>query len=190
MAGVALQIETADALLEAGAQPERVRQALSQALSLTRASLEEARRSVLDLRAAPLEGRCLSDALGLLAAATEETIGPRVRFAAVGAHRPLPPRLEAGLYRIAQEALANAARHSGAREIAITLEVTPERVLLRLEDDGRGFDPSTIPRDRFGLMGLNERVRLLGGRLRLQTEPGAGTRLEVEVPVADGRSAG
>jgi two-component system NarL family sensor kinase len=183
LSAIALHLETADALLEAGADPQRVDQAVRQAMTLTRANLEEARRSVLDLRAAPLEGRALAEALAALAEKWAAQEDLQVDFEAVGGHRPLPVRLEAGLYRIAQEALTNVARHSGARRVTLRLVTTPDQARLSVEDDGRGFDPAQVSAGRYGLVGLNERARLLGGTLRLESSPGAGTRVEVVIPL-------
>jgi two-component system NarL family sensor kinase len=186
LAATALHLEAADALLEAGADPRRARAAVVEALRLTRANLEEARRSVLDLRAASLEGRTLAEALAALAAeASSAGNGPRVRLEAEGGARKLPARLEAGLYRIAQEALGNALRHAGAREITVRLVTAPERVALTVEDDGRGFEPGGDSGGgrRFGLVGLAERARLLGGVLSVSSAPEAGTRVEAVVPL-------
>ena len=183
LAAIALQLETADAVLEAHTSPERARQAVQQALALARANLEEARRSVLDLRAAPLEGRTLATALAALAAEWSAKWKLIVAFEAIGANHPLPVRVEASLYRIAQEALTNAVRHASARRVMLQLATSPDQVQLLVEDDGAGFDPAQIPRGRYGLIGVNERVKLLGGSLQLQSSPGAGTRLEVTVPL-------
>jgi two-component system NarL family sensor kinase len=183
LAGVALHLESADALLDVGGDRERAQQAVREALRLTRASLEEARRSVLDLRAAPLEGRTLAAALTTLARQLEVKEGLEVTLSTSGAHRPLPVRVEAGLYRIAQEALTNVAQHAQAARVDVRLRITPQEIRLEVVDDGRGFDPEDVARDRYGLVGLNERANLLGGHLKLETNPGAGTRLEVIVPV-------
>jgi two-component system NarL family sensor kinase len=183
LTAVSLQLESADALLEASADPERVRKAVRQALSLTRANLEEARRSVLDLRAAPLEGRTLMKALEALAQEASARGKTKVRFEASGDDRPLPVRVEAGLYRIAQEALANVEQHARARLARLRLELTPEQALLRVWDNGQGFEPSQVPKDRYGLIGMNERARLLGGTLSLESSPGGGTCLEVTIPL-------
>ena len=190
LAAIALQLETVDALLDAGAEPERVGQSVRQALALTRANLDEARRSVLDLRAAPLDGRTRSDALTGLAA--EMTAGGDldVTFEAAGGARPLPARVEVGLYRIAQEALTNAARHARARRASVRLEMAPDRIRLEVQDDGTGFEPSQVSGDRFGLIGIRERARLLDGSLQLDTAPGAGTRLDVVVPFMGGQAGG
>lgn len=81
----------------------------------------------------------------------------------MGEHRPLPVCIEVGLYRIAQEALTNVVRHAGARHATLRLVTTSEHVQLAVDDDGRGFDPSQVPRGRYGLIGMNERAKLLGG---------------------------
>ncbi|MEP7357356.1 MAG: sensor histidine kinase, partial [Anaerolineales bacterium] len=183
LTAITLQLETADALLEAQGAPERGRQAIAQALALARSNLEEARRSVLDLRAAPLQDHTLAEALAALAAEWSAKGPAPVRFIPSGAGRLLPPRVEAGLYRIAQEALTNAARHAHANIIRVELAAELGQVRLTIEDDGRGFEPDQITADRFGLLGLNERARLLGGSLNLQSSPGEGTRVEVTVPL-------
>jgi len=184
LTAITLQLETTDALLETETDPERARQTVQQALALARANLEEARRSVLDLRAAPLEGHTLAEALAALAAQPEWTErNLQVRFKAFGESRWLPVRVEASLYRIAQEALANVALHADASQVRLDLEVRPDRVQLVIQDDGRGFDPGRIPKGRYGLIGLNERVKLLNGKLRLQSSSGAGTRIEVVIPL-------
>jgi two-component system NarL family sensor kinase len=185
LTAITLQLETADALLEAQDAPERSRQAIAQALLLARSNLEEARRSVLDLRAAPLQDHTLAQALAALAAEWSGNGPAPVRFHTAGGSRPLPPRVEAGLYRIAQEALTNAARHARASIIRVELAAEPGQVRLTIDDDGRGFEPDQITGDRFGLLGLNERARLLGGSLSLQSSPGEGTRVEVTVPLVD-----
>jgi two-component system NarL family sensor kinase len=178
-----LQIESAEALLEGDANPERARKALSRALSLNHASLDEARRSVLDLRAAPLEGRSLSEALKTFVERWERETGISARFQAVNRSRPLPPGVETALYRVGQEALNNAARHSGARRATVRLVSTPASVSLLVEDDGQGFDPANVPDDRHGLVGMGERVELIGGALRVESRPAGGTRIEATVPL-------
>jgi two-component system NarL family sensor kinase len=183
LTAVSLQLESADALLEAGADSERIRKAVRQALKLTRANLEEARRSVLDLRAAPLEGRTLMKALEALAKEWSARGEAAVRFEGVGDDRPLPVRIEAGLYRIAQEALTNIDHHAHARQAKLRLEITPDQVRLLIGDDGEGFEPDQVPKDRYGLIGMNERARLLGGTFCLDSAPGKGTCLEVTVPL-------
>lgn len=180
LAGIALQLETADELIKAGSDPEQIQHALHKALHLTRISLDEVRRSVLDLRAAPLEGHTLAEALNILA---ENSNQVRVKCEVTGGTSPLPVRIEAGLYRIAQEALANVEQHAQAQQATLRLATLPDKVTLTIEDDGRGFDQEQISSNRFGLVGLNERARLLGGSLKVLSDPGSGTIIEVQVPL-------
>ena len=181
LTATALQLESADALLDAGS--ERAHEPLRRALSLTRSNLEEAKRSVLDLRAAPLEGRPLSEALRALVDRWEAQTGISARYRAVNGSRPLPPSVEAALYRICQEALTNVATHAEAGRVIVRLVATPEQVRLAVEDDGRGFETSKVPGDRHGLVGMRERAEVLGGALEVHSEKGAGTRIEATVPL-------
>jgi two-component system, NarL family, sensor kinase len=183
LAGIALQLETAGALLEGSADPEAIRASVERALVSARQNLEEARRSVLDLRAAPLEGRSLPEALALLVSEYQARGKTRYEAHLEGAVQPLPARVETGLYRVAQEALENVAQHAAARQASLHLSITPEQVVLEIKDDGRGFEPGQVPPGRFGLTGLNERVRLLGGGLELKSTPGAGTVVRASVPL-------
>lgn len=183
LSAITLQLETADALLAGGGELERVQQAVQQALNLTRANLEEARRSVHDLRAAPLEGRSLPEALKKLLQTVLAESGLRSQFRVYGGAHPLPVAVEAGLYRVAQEALNNVAQHAEASMVKLKLQITPERVVLRISDNGRGFEENCIELNRYGIVGMNERVNLLGGTFKLQSSPGAGTKIEVTVPL-------
>ena len=181
LTATALQLESADALLDAGS--EKAHEPMRRALSLTRSNLEEARRSVLDLRASPLEGRPLSEALKALVERWEAETGIAARYGAVNGSRPLPPSVEAALYRICQEALTNVARHAGAERATVRLVATPDRVRLAVEDDGRGFDAAGVPEDRHGIVGMRERAEVLGGTLEVRSGTGEGTRIEVTVPL-------
>ncbi|MBA3943856.1 MAG: GAF domain-containing sensor histidine kinase [Herpetosiphonaceae bacterium] len=183
LTAVLLQLETADALLETRAEPLRIRKALHQAMASTRTSLEDTRRSVLDLRAAPLEGRNIAEALAQLVNDLEHRQHLQVGLTVTGAHTPLPARLEVGLYRIAQEGLRNVVRHAQAQTVLLQLIITPQQVQLLIEDDGLGFEAATIKGEHFGLIGINERTKLLGGQLRIESAPESGTRLEVTLPL-------
>jgi len=186
LAALTMQLEAVDA--RAGAAGDaHLRESASRALALARATLEEARRSVLELRAAPLEGRSLPEALERLAAeasagAGAPSIAVRIEGAASGEGEP-PAAVEVGLYRIAQQAVTNLARHAGARHALVRLIHEPDRLRLRIEDDGAGFDPSAVPPGRFGLLGMSERARLLGGTLTVESAPGAGTAVDATVPL-------
>lgn len=189
LSAIALQLETADALLEQEADRARLRRPIGTALELTRKSLDEARRSVLDLRAAPLEGRTLTEALEALTEEHAPDTEAALAFEPPHDRRPLPSHVEVGLYRIAQEALNNALQHAEAGQITLRLAVTPEAVRLIVEDDGNGFDVDRLrdqgPDGHFGLVGLRERAHLLGGRLHIESNPGVGTCIEALVPLED-----
>jgi two-component system NarL family sensor kinase len=182
LSAITMQLETADVHLE-GQPAEGARRAVQEALKLARENLVEARRSVLDLRAATLGGRSLPEALADLLAEYESRWRLQTKLEVFGASRPLPAGIEAGLYRMAQEALANVVRHARARSASVTLTLAPNQVSLVVEDDGMGFDVGRPAAGGYGLIGLNERAHLLGGRLAVKSGPGAGTRLEVVVPL-------
>lgn len=163
--------------------PARSRERLARALATCRESLEEARRSVLNLRATPLAGKPLLEALGALGRAFTSETGVRVRVRASG-NPALPLRVEAEFFRIAQEALANVRQHARATEVTITLRAGATGTSLSVRDNGRGFAPRARRDDRYGLLGMRERAKLLGGRLRVESRPGHGTRVVVSAPVA------
>ncbi len=183
LAATALQLETAEAHLDDRSDPGPVRQAVRQALTLTQNNLEEARRSVLDLRAAPLEGRSLTGALAALVDTMSDAGASEITFESVGGARPLPARIEAGIYRMALEGLTNAVNHSGAGKVLVRVVITPQEIELSIEDDGKGFEASEVPKERYGLVGINERAKLLGGEMSLETSVGTGTRIAVHVPL-------
>ncbi|MBV9701422.1 MAG: GAF domain-containing sensor histidine kinase, partial [Methylobacteriaceae bacterium] len=182
LSAVALRLDTVDALLSAEASRDSIRAEAAEALRLTRQSLDEVRRSVLDLRAAPLEGRTLGQAVAALAE-RERSSPVKVKAEIVGNDRALPPHIEAGLYRIAQEALANALRHGGPRCVLLQLTFRPDGVTLVVEDDGSGFAADIPAPGRFGLVGLRERARLIGGTLEVSSAIGTGTRVAAAVPL-------
>jgi two-component system NarL family sensor kinase len=189
LAAIILHMETADALLEAGAGPEEIEAVIRKALALSRSGLQEARRSVLDLRAAPLEGRSLFEATGQLLDDFRRRTGLGVDYRQAGAHFPVPARVEVAVYRIVQEALANVEQHAIAGRARVELAAAPGELRLVVADNGRGFRPEDIPPGHYGLAGINERVRLLGGQFDLQSGPGAGTRLLVTVPLDGGNES-
>ncbi|MCA0351011.1 MAG: GAF domain-containing sensor histidine kinase [Chloroflexi bacterium] len=179
LTAVLLQLETADALFETGAT-ERGRAKIQQALQWTRYNLDEARRSVLDLRAAPLEGRSLVEALATL---KHEHDPFSFDVQTIGALQPLPLRIEVGLLRIVQEALNNVRQHAQASAVVIEYHATPTQIEICVHDDGCGFDPTLPKPQHFGLIGMNERTRLLSGSLEIKSTLGAGTEVCIVVPL-------
>jgi GAF domain-containing protein/ligand-binding sensor domain-containing protein len=145
-------------------------------------ALREMRLLIFELRPSVLESEGLVNALRARLEAVEERAGLAVEFEVEG-ETILPSSVEEGLYRIAQEALNNALKHAGACNISVCLKSVGERVILEIVDDGTGFDPSTaVEAGGLGLDGMLERAAQMGGELMLNSEPGAGTRVRVEVP--------
>lgn len=185
LTGLTLQLESADAMLESGMKLERVRQIVGRALALSRSSLEDVRRSVLDLRAAPLEGRDLGQALLGLIEEKRAQHAVEISFEQIGASLDLPLRFEVCLYRIAQEALNNALLHSTATQIKLQLILTPDHVRLLIEDNGKGFELSDVQSGHYGLVGMRERARLLGGSLTIASSPEVGVQIEAQLPLSE-----
>jgi two-component system NarL family sensor kinase len=181
LTAIGLHVEGAMALLTR--DPERARQRLERALDTCRVSLEEARRSVQELRAAPLDGKPLPEALAALARWFATETGVRARLTAPDTLPSLPPSVEAEVFRVAQEALTNVRRHAHATEVVMTLGLTRGRLRLTLRDNGQGFETGTVSAHCQGLLGMRERARLLGGRLRISSRPGEGTMILLEAPL-------
>ena len=150
---------------------------------------EDLRRLSHDLHPAILERRGLAEALRDNCGEIERRHGLPVRLSLRGDGGPLPPlppETALGLYRIAQEALANTVRHAGARSAHVTLRIAAGQAHLSVADDGAGFDPGEARRTGgLGLASIEERAALLGGRCRIASAPGAGTEIDVTVPLPE-----
>jgi two-component system NarL family sensor kinase len=185
LTAITLQLEAADALSERS--PERARSTIREALRQTREALGETRRVVHDLRAGALLDKRLPQALRDLGATYQQTYGVRVTVTCTGAAGRLSPHLEAGLFRVVQEALTNAVRHAAPSLVRVRLAVGADAVTLSVRDNGRGFDAGTPPvqgdSGGFGLQGMRERLKLLGGTLVIESGAGAGTRILATVPL-------
>lgn len=154
--------------------------ALSKAQSLAQAGLSEVRRSVAALRASPLDNRSLPEAVLELVDECRAA-GVATEFKVCGELRPLSAQVELALYRAVQEALTNVRKHADASRAEVTLDCqSASLVRLTVHDYGLG---SGDLNGGFGLLGIRERVRLLGGQVHVDTAPGAGFTLQVEVPI-------
>lgn len=146
-------------------------------------------RLALELRPGALDDVGLQAALEQHFARWGQQHEVSVEFATVGlAGGRLPEEVEVVLYRVAQEALTNILKHAQARRVSMVLELRPHLVVLIVEDDGRGFDPEAVQRrspadGRLGLLGMQERVAIVGGTLTIESTPGQGTTLFVRVPL-------
>ncbi|MGY1453108.1 GAF domain-containing sensor histidine kinase [Streptomyces sp. SS8] len=176
-----LTAQAATALV--GRDPERAREELRRVAGLAAEAADELRAAVVELRPAALEEDGLVAALRSQVQVLDRAHSARVEFGAEGV-RALPVAQEEALLRVAQEALHNALRHSGARRVTVLLARRGTGAVLRVADDGRGFDPSAVRRAgrRLGLVSMRDRADGVGGTLRVESEPGGGTVIEMEVP--------
>ncbi len=183
LASTALQLDAARGFFnEQPAESERLLVAATEQL---RESQLEVRRSVWNLRSVKLEEATLPEALQQLGNALAETHGPKVEVRCEGEPRHVPPGVASHLFRIAQEGVTNALKHAQARKVEIVLAFSPATVELRVNDDGRGFDPAAAAGNgHFGLRGLHERARALEAELKLASAPGQGAQIRVTVPAA------
>jgi signal transduction histidine kinase len=180
--GLTLQAEAAARKLAAG-KTEEVAGYLTEFRDSARQTLQETRLLIFELRPPILDDVGLAAALQARLEAVEGRSG-LVYDLEIDKTLALPPAVETGLYRIAQEALNNILKHAQARKISLTMQsAPPNHVQLEIVDDGVGFNPETDGAHGYGLRGMDERVKQLGGAFHLRSAPQAGTRINVEVPV-------
>ena len=180
LTGVITQIE---AVNQSWGDEGEVQRHLDIASELARQSLAEARRSVQAMRPAPLDHSRLPEAIGDVAARWSEQTGVPVTATTVGDRHQLRPEVEVTLLRAAQEGLANVAKHASASRVGITLTFMDDSVSLDVRDDGAGFDPEKASREEsFGLAAMKQRVADLDGALELESAPGEGTAISVQIP--------
>lgn len=156
---------------------------LEELRELTRGALAEMRALLLELRPATLTETGLAELLRQLT----QAFGGRSRLPIeliVEGERPLPPEVQVALYRIAQEALNNISKHSGASQATLKLLFSPQAVSLSIQDNGRGFDLSDVPPNSLGLGIMQERVEKIGAQLTINSQIGEGTAVIVRTPVA------
>ncbi len=157
---------------------------LDLALATARENLAEARTLVADLAPASLDDGGLPGAVARVADATAQAAGIEASCATEGAARPLPTATEVVLLRVAQEALTNVRKHTRATRVDIRLQYTDAAVRLSVTDDGCGFTAGAPgPGPGFGLRGMRERLRQVGGTLTVTSAPGAGTTIKAEIPM-------
>ena len=160
---------------------------LNRARETARDSLQEARRVVHDLRPDLLARQSLSEALERVVQRWSEENGVDASVTATGTVAPLPADVDVTLLRVTQEALANVARHARAEQVRLTLSYMNDVVVLDVQDNGVGLDGAAPSAGSgFGLTAMRERIEQLGGTLFVESEPGEGTTLVVEIPLARG----
>jgi signal transduction histidine kinase len=183
LAVLLMRIDRAEAAARAG-QPAP----LDEVRALATRALDDVHRLILDLRPSVLDDLGLTSAIRWYA---DRTLGPRgvavrCEFGELGR---LPAELETTLFRICQETISNVARHAQATQVLVEVRAEGGQLCVDIEDDGQGFDPAAVARrearPHWGLLGIAERAQLLGGHARIDSSPGAGTRVEVRIPLPE-----
>ena len=169
-------------------QADEVKTELTELRSLASNAHEEVRRSIFDLWPSALTMDIFQTDLVNYVGSCCRPRAFEIQFENKGDFNSLPSGFRRTVYRMAQEALANSARHSGANSARLCLTVTDEDVYLVVTDQGRGFDPSvalsrSANREHFGLHGIEERARALGGDCEVVSQPGAGARVSINLPI-------
>ena len=178
LSGLAVQLETTKAYWSD--RPETALLLLQQSLDTTRSGLDETRRALKSLRASPLEDLGLRLALRQLAEAGAARGGLELDLSLPDDPPALPPDVEQTIYRVAQEAIENVIKHSGARRLAVRLAAGDGDVSVTVRDDGRGVDMAEAGAPgHFGIAGMRERALLAGGTLTIEGMPGQGTTVRL-----------
>jgi NarL family two-component system sensor histidine kinase LiaS len=153
---------------------------IESALQLNRETQQELKLIIDELRPAALAGKGLAQALTEYTARWQEHTGIKVDTRITG-ERPLPLDVEQGLYRVLQESLSNVARHGEADSVILELSLLPDRVTLSTADNGRGFDPASVPANSYGLSSMKQRLAEIGGTLTVESSTSNGTKVIAEV---------
>ncbi|MFB6953104.1 GAF domain-containing sensor histidine kinase [Streptomyces niveus] len=163
--------------------PARAKGELQQVADLAAEAADELRAAVVELRPAALDEDGLVHTLRTHIQVLDRAHAPRVTFDSCGV-RALPAAQEEAMLRVAQEALHNALRHSGAERVDVTIAPRGQGAVLSVTDNGKGFEPRTVRRAgrHLGLVSMRDRSSGVGGRLTVQSAPGQGTTIEMEVP--------
>jgi two-component system, NarL family, sensor kinase len=184
LVALTLQLELAITQLAEEGDVVKAEASLQKALTLVRENLEEARRSVANLRGDRIAQLGLANAVTQLAESFEKDTGIKVHLSISKRLGKLPINHEEGLYHIAREAFSNIRKHAKAQEAQVSLQWRDGNVQLTVQDNGLGFNPwEQAPPDHFGILGIGERASILGGRLDVESRPGHGTLIRAVVPV-------
>jgi PAS domain S-box-containing protein len=164
-------------------RPKQAADAFHAAITMLRQAHYEARRLIAGVRPPILDESGVVEAISHLVHEQSHHIGPKIDFHSRVDFDRLDPTLENAVYRIAQEALNNACRHSKSDKISVSLLQRNDRLRIEVRDWGIGFNCKAVPKNHFGLEGIRQRARLLGGKCNIRSAAGKGTRISVELPV-------
>jgi signal transduction histidine kinase len=188
LAAANMQLQVFDGLRDSN--PEEAKKAYDAATQLVRQAHAESRRLINEVRPPVIDEIGLETAISHLVHEQRRRGGPKIKFDSDVQFGRLPSILENALYRIAQEALTNACKHSKSKKVTVTMTQEGQEVRLEVQDWGIGFEPESVEKGHFGLEGIRQRVRLLGGALTIESTPGSGTSVQVVVPIVEKQSEG
>jgi PAS domain S-box-containing protein len=181
LTGAIMQLQMSDHLRDE--TPEEAAKAFAAGTSMVRESLAEARRLISGVRPPILDESGVVAAVAHLVYDFRAHKGPKVEFHSEVDFDRLAPTLENAVYRIAQEGLTNAWKYSKSKKVSVGLVQLGEDLRIEIQDWGVGFDLNSVEEGRFGLEGIRERTRLLGGKSVIESTPGKGTRIVVDLPI-------
>ena len=178
-----------EAIASNGTDTQRARARLENIRSLLYTTSKDLHRLIYDLRPSLLDDLGLPAAVNACVNSCLASSGVEIHFEVAGRERRLPSDVEIAIFRIIQEAVGNIQRHAKAESAYVSIEYSENNVIIDVEDDGIGFDPSqkmvvTDSGRGLGLLGMRERVELLGGKLIINSKPGNGTRIHAEIPIS------
>ena len=182
LAAAIMQLQTSEHLKKR--QPANAKTAYEAGVQMLRQAHAEARRLISGVRPPILDESGIAAAIAHLVH-DQRGQGPQIEFESRIAFDRLAPLLENAIYRIAQEALTNACKHGHSEKVRVSLVQDKDHVCLEVKDWGIGFDVNAVGEDRFGLEGIKERVRLLGGQMSLESQAGVGTCIRVTLPILE-----
>ena len=157
--------------------PSAAQKVVDEVLSMARRGLEESRRAIQELRVDPLTTMGLVGAVRTELQAFEVRTGVSATLSVAGQESDLTDEEDRALFRIVDEALTNVERHASAQSVSVRFAFGDDRIDVTIQDDGIGFDPSTVEQDRYGLVGMQERAEMIGATLGIRSHRGRGTEI-------------
>lgn len=182
MANVALRSEIVERVLDKEGV-EKARLEIRDMKSMVKDSLAEVRRIIYDLRPMALDDLGLLPTLSKYLKSVEERTGVLIELRNLGKEVRYPQEMEVAIFRFVQEAVNNALKHAAPNLIQVKLDVKQNLITAVIKDDGKGFDPSQKKEGSFGLIGMKERINMLDGKISIDSKPGKGTIIIVQIPI-------
>jgi len=184
MANVILRAEICEKLLDKN--PAQVPKELRELKTVVKNSLQDVRKIIFDLRPMALDDLGIIPTLKRYFSEYQERNGINIDLVAFGQEKRISSGMEVAIFRVIQEAVNNVNKHSKAHKVLVRLEMTPKVVNCSIKDDGVGFDVKVkMDQDKFGLLGMRERVELLRGSFTINSAPEQGTEVKFNIPLEE-----